>query len=197
MTSGSSVRTSVAWSPLAQAPMNFSATSLCSAVLTAARPWGCSCSIFPRARAASCRQDCARRPRVSPADRDLGAAGGAVRDNQPRVLVPRSRAAVRHPHVRHGRDPCGAWAQYRGVRRHIAGRRHRPLLLRWIHVSITALPSWLADVARVLPLTHALALFRYGSRRPVEVRHCTTSGACTAQPPWRCFPWVWWRCTRW
>jgi hypothetical protein len=27
---------------------------------------------------------------------------------------------------------------------------------------ITALPSWLADVARVLPLTHALALFRYG-----------------------------------
>ena len=27
---------------------------------------------------------------------------------------------------------------------------------------ITALPPWLADVARVLPLTHALALFRYG-----------------------------------
>src|SRR5580700_1453645 len=27
---------------------------------------------------------------------------------------------------------------------------------------ITSLPTWLADVARVLPLTHALALFRYG-----------------------------------
>ncbi|MGA7417110.1 MAG: ABC transporter permease [Acidimicrobiales bacterium] len=27
---------------------------------------------------------------------------------------------------------------------------------------ITSLPSWLADVATVLPLTHALALFRYG-----------------------------------
>ena len=27
---------------------------------------------------------------------------------------------------------------------------------------ITSLPSWLADVAKVLPLTHALALFRYG-----------------------------------
>ena len=27
---------------------------------------------------------------------------------------------------------------------------------------ITALPHWLEDVARVLPLTHALALFRYG-----------------------------------
>ena len=74
------MRTSVARSPLAQTPINFSATSLCSAVLTAARPWGCSGSIFPRARAASCRQDCARRPRVSPADRGLGAAGGAVRD---------------------------------------------------------------------------------------------------------------------
>jgi ABC-2 type transport system permease protein len=28
--------------------------------------------------------------------------------------------------------------------------------------AITALPRWLADVAKVLPLTHALALFRYG-----------------------------------
>ena len=27
---------------------------------------------------------------------------------------------------------------------------------------ITSLPRWLADVAKVLPLTHALALFRYG-----------------------------------
>jgi ABC-2 type transport system permease protein len=27
---------------------------------------------------------------------------------------------------------------------------------------ITSLPSWLADVAKILPLTHALALFRYG-----------------------------------
>jgi ABC-2 type transport system permease protein len=27
---------------------------------------------------------------------------------------------------------------------------------------ITSLPHWLADVAKVLPLTHALALFRYG-----------------------------------
>jgi ABC-type polysaccharide/polyol phosphate export permease len=27
---------------------------------------------------------------------------------------------------------------------------------------ITSLPAWLADVAKVLPLTHALALFRYG-----------------------------------
>lgn len=27
---------------------------------------------------------------------------------------------------------------------------------------ITSLPSWLADTAKVLPLTHALALFRYG-----------------------------------
>jgi len=27
---------------------------------------------------------------------------------------------------------------------------------------ITSLPGWLADVAKVLPLTHALALFRYG-----------------------------------
>jgi ABC-type multidrug transport system permease subunit len=27
---------------------------------------------------------------------------------------------------------------------------------------ITALPSWLEAVSRVLPLTHALALFRYG-----------------------------------
>jgi ABC-2 type transport system permease protein len=28
--------------------------------------------------------------------------------------------------------------------------------------AITALPHWLADVAKALPLTHALALFRYG-----------------------------------
>ena len=28
--------------------------------------------------------------------------------------------------------------------------------------AITALPHWLAGVARVLPLTHALALIRYG-----------------------------------
>jgi ABC-type multidrug transport system permease subunit len=27
---------------------------------------------------------------------------------------------------------------------------------------ITSLPTWLADIAKVLPLTHALALFRYG-----------------------------------
>jgi ABC-type multidrug transport system permease subunit len=27
---------------------------------------------------------------------------------------------------------------------------------------ITSLPHWLADVAKALPLTHALALFRYG-----------------------------------
>lgn len=27
---------------------------------------------------------------------------------------------------------------------------------------ITSLPPWLADIAKVLPLTHALALFRYG-----------------------------------
>jgi len=41
---------------------------------------------------------------------------------------------------------------------------------------ITALPPWLADVARVLPLTHSLALFRYGLT--------STSGSQALQNIW-------------
>jgi ABC-type multidrug transport system permease subunit len=40
---------------------------------------------------------------------------------------------------------------------------------------ITALPAWLADIAKVLPLTHALALFRYG---------LTATGAQALQNIW-------------
>src|SRR5215469_295215 len=35
---------------------------------------------------------------------------------------------------------------------------------------ITSLPHWLNGVAKVLPLTHALALFRYGIAGPSGVR---------------------------
>jgi ABC-type polysaccharide/polyol phosphate export permease len=46
---------------------------------------------------------------------------------------------------------------------------------------ITSLPAWLADVAKVLPLTHALALFRFGLTAGGG-QACTTSGAGQRHP---------------
>ncbi len=56
---------------------------------------------------------------------------------------------------------------------------------------ITALPGWLAGIARALPTTQALALLRYGALDRT-VPGCTTSGASPAPPPTpRSACWCW------
>ena len=50
--------------------------------------------------------------------------------------------------------------------------------------------------AKVLPLTHALALMRYGLARPTAARACTTSGGWATRPPRRRSASGWWRSSR-
>ena len=65
-------------------------------------------------------------------------------------------------HVRHGRDPghpVTSAEEYTGALPAIA---IVPFFFAGSLFPITSLPTWLDDVAKVLPLTHALALFRFG-----------------------------------
>ena len=78
-------------------------------------------------------------------------------------VVRRRRARLRGPHVRHRRD---AWPAASPTRRSTSARRPVVAILPWFFAGalfpISALPGALTAFAKVLPLTHAMALMRYG-----------------------------------
>ena len=79
------------------------------------------------------------------------------------AVVRRRRAAVRDRHVRRRRDPR---QPHRRRRRSTSAPRRPIAIVPWFFAGslfpLHVLPAGLAAFAKVLPLTHALALMRYG-----------------------------------